>query len=184
MIKHNTIKHNTQNTKNHPFWQIIRTIDNFPKPGIEFYDITPLLQHHVTDVTDALLTCLPNGLFHDIDCLIGVESRGFLFASLLSGRTGKGMTVARKAGKLPPPVVREDYALEYGTDSLEILKNTDPAIRKVLIVDDILATGGTLKATAKLCQSAGYDVVGALVLIDLVDLHKDLGLPVFSVLQA
>lgn len=171
-------------TKNHPFWQIIRTVNDFPKAGIEFYDITPLLQHHVERVTDALLASLPNGLFDNIDCLVGVESRGFLFASLLAGRTGKGMTVVRKAGKLPPPVVREDYTLEYGTDSLEMLKNADPTIRKVLIVDDILATGGTLKATAKLCQSAGYEVVGALVLIDLVDLHQDLGLPVFSVLQA
>lgn len=171
-------------TKNHPFWQIIRTVNDFPKAGIEFYDITPLLQHHVEHVTDALLASLPNGLFDNIDCLVGVESRGFLFASLLSGRTGKGMTVVRKAGKLPPPVVREDYTLEYGTDSLEMLKNADPIIRKVLIVDDILATGGTLNTTAKLCQSAGYEVVGALVLIDLVDLHEDLGLPVFSVLQA
>lgn len=170
--------------KNHPFWQIIRTVNDFPKAGIEFYDLTPLLQHHVSNVTDALLACLPDGLFDEIDCLVGVESRGFLFASLLAGRTGKGMTVVRKAGKLPPPVVREGYDLEYGSDTLEILQNQDPIIKKVLIVDDILATGGTLKATAKLCQSAGYEVEGALVLIDLVDLHQDLGLPVFTVLKA
>ena len=130
------------------------------------------------------MACLPDGLFDEIDCLVGVESRGFLFASLLAGRTGKGMTVVRKAGKLPPPVVREGYDLEYGSDTLEILQNQDPIIKKVLIVDDILATGGTLKATAKLCQSAGYEVEGALVLIDLVDLHQDLGLPVFTVLKA
>lgn len=168
----------------HPFWQIIRTVPDFPKAGIEFYDIVPLLTEHIDDVIDELLASLPTGMFDNVDYLVGVESRGFLFASLLAGRTGKGLTVVRKAGKLPPPVVSLSYDLEYGSDTLQMQQKTSQESKKVLIIDDILATGGTLKATHQLCEQAGYDVVGALVLIDLVDLHQDIGLPMFSVLQA
>lgn len=166
----------------HPFWQIIRTVPNFPKQGIDFYDITPLLRNHVNAVIDALLSALPNGVFDEIDCFAGVEARGFIFASLLAGRTGKGMVLVRKEGKLPPPVANKSYALEYGKDTLEMQSGLTPA--KVLVVDDILATGGTLNATIGLCQEAGHTVVGALVLLDLVDLHKPLNVPVYTVLTA
>lgn len=169
-------------TASHPFWSIIRTVPNFPKQGIDFYDITPLLRNHVNDVIDALLSALPDGVFDEIDCFAGVEARGFIFASLLAGRTGKGMVLVRKEGKLPPPVANKSYALEYGKDTLEMQSGLTPA--KVLVVDDILATGGTLNATIGLCQEAGHTVVGALVLLDLVDLHKPLNVPVYTVLTA
>lgn len=167
---------------NHPFWQIIRTVPDFPKPGIDFYDITPLLRNHIKDVIDALLAALPAGVFDEIDCFAAIEARGFIFASLLAGHTGKGMVLVRKEGKLPPPVANKSYALEYGKDTLEMQAELPSA--KVLVIDDILATGGTLKATIGLCEEAGHTVVGALVLLDLVDLHKPLEVPVYTVLTA
>ena len=166
----------------HPLWQGIRTVPNFPKAGIDFYDITPLLRQHVDAVIDALLAALPEGLLNEVDCLGAVEARGFVFASLLAGRLGKGMILLRKPGKLPPPVANKSYALEYGKDTLE-MQNNLPAER-VLLVDDILATGGTLRTAYALCQSAGHTVVGALVLLDLVDLHGDFPVPVYTVLTA
>ncbi|MFW2177385.1 MULTISPECIES: adenine phosphoribosyltransferase [unclassified Moraxella] len=174
----------TTNTPNptHPFWQIIRTVPNFPKAGIDFYDITPLLRNHINEVVQALLQALPNGLLEEVDCFAGVEARGFIFASLLAGHTGKGMVLVRKEGKLPPPVANKSYALEYGSDTLEMQAGLPPA--KVLVIDDILATGGTLKATIGLCEEAGHTVLGALVLLDLVDLHAPLDVPVYTVLTA
>lgn len=166
----------------HPFWQIIRTVPNFPKQGIDFYDITPLLRNHIKAVIEALLAALPEGVFEQIDCFAGVEARGFIFASLLAGHTGKGMILVRKEGKLPPPVANKSYALEYGKDTLEMQAELPPA--KVLVIDDILATGGTLRATIGLCEEAGHTVMGALVLLDLVDLHKPLEVPVYTVLTA
>ncbi len=165
----------------HEFWNIIRTVPNFPKAGVDFYDITPLLHGHVNAVIDALLAALPNGLLENIDCFAAIEARGFIFASLLAGRLGKGMILLRKPGKLPPPVTSKAYALEYGEDILEIQSNL--AAQKVLLVDDILATGGTLKTAYELCLEAGHDVTGVLVLIDLVALHGDFPMPVYTVLQ-
>ncbi len=166
----------------HPFWQVIRTVPNFPKPGIDFYDITPLLRSHINEVIDALLEALPEGLMDSVDCLGAVEARGFVLASLLSGRLGKGMILLRKPGKLPPPVANKAYALEYGKDTLEMQNNLPP--ERVLLVDDILATGGTLTTAYELCKSAEHTVVGALVLLDLIDLHNDFPVPVYSVLKA
>lgn len=166
----------------HPFWQVIRTVPNFPKVGIDFYDITPLLRSHINDVIDALLAALPEGLMDEVDCLGAVEARGFVFASLLAGRLGKGMILLRKPGKLPPPVANKAYALEYGKDTLEMQNNLPP--ERVLLVDDILATGGTLTTAYELCKSADHTVIGALVLLDLVDLHGDFPVPIYSVLKA
>ena len=172
----------TQTNSSHPFWQIIRTVPNFPKQGIDFYDITPLLRNHIKAVIEALLAALPDGMFEQIDCFAGVEARGFIFASLLAGHTGKGMILVRKEGKLPPPVANKSYALEYGKDTLEMQAELPPA--NVLVIDDILATGGTLRATIGLCEEAGHTVIGALVLLDLVDLHQPLEVPVYTVLTA
>lgn len=166
----------------HVFWRIIRTVPDFPKVGIDFYDITPLLRSHVNDVIDALLDSLPAGLLDDVDCFGAVEARGFVFASLLAGRLGKGMLLLRKAGKLPPPVANKAYALEYGKDTLEMQNNLPP--ERVLLVDDILATGGTLTTAYELCKSANHTVVGALVLLDLVNLHGEFPVPVYTVLKA
>lgn len=171
----------TRANSEHPFWQVIRTVPNFPKSGIDFYDITPLLRSHIEAVIDALLAALPKGVMDEVDCLGAVEARGFVFASLLAGRLGKGMILLRKPGKLPPPVANKAYALEYGKDTLEMQNNLPP--ERVLLVDDILATGGTLMTAYELCKSAGHDVVGALVLLDLIDLHGRFPMPVYTVLQ-
>lgn len=165
----------------HPLWDAIRTVPDFPKPGIDFYDITPLLLNHVDAVIDAMLEALPEGLMDEVDCLVAIEARGFVFASLLAGRLGKGMLLLRKPGKLPPPVANMSYALEYGSDTLEIQDGLTAC--KVLLVDDILATGGTLKTAYKLCQQAGHHVEAVLVLLDLVDLHDKFPAPVYSVLE-
>lgn len=93
--------------RQHDLWKAIRTVPDFPKPGIDFYDITPLLLDHVDEVIDALLGALPEGLLDEIDCFVAVEARGFVFASLLAGRLGKGMILLRKPGKLPPPVANK-----------------------------------------------------------------------------
>ncbi len=169
-------------TTSHPLWQHIRTVPDFPKQGIDFFDITPLLLTHIDEVIDALLDALPDGLLDEVDYLAAVEARGFIFASLLAGRLGKGMVLLRKPGKLPPPVANKSYALEYGKDTLEMQGNVEPS--KVLLIDDILATGGTLKTAYELCKEVGHEVVACLVLLDLVDLHKPMTVPVHSVLTA
>lgn len=177
----NTTEPNTSEATQHEFWNIIRTVHNFPKSGIDFYDITPLLRHHVNAVIDEMLAVLPEGLLDEVDCLVAIEARGFIFAGLLAGRLGKGMYLLRKPGKLPPPVANKSYALEYGTDTLEIQDGLQKS--KVLLVDDILATGGTLNTAYQLCVDAGHDVAGVLVLLDLVDLHSEFPVPVYSVLE-
>ena len=176
-----TANDSIQQRRQHDLWKGIRTVPDFPKPGIDFYDITPLLLHHVNEVIDAMLGALPEGLLDEIDCLVAIEARGFVFASLLSGRLGKGMMLLRKPGKLPPPVANKSYALEYGNDTLEIQGNMKPC--KILLVDDILATGGTLSTAYHLCEEAGHDVAGVLVLLDLVDLHDPFPVPVYTVLE-
>ena len=180
-VNSTTESSHTLNT-DHPFWQIIRTVPDFPKVGIDFYDITPLLRSHINAVIDEMLAVLPAGLLDEVDCLGAVEARGFVFASLLAGRLGKGMILLRKPGKLPPPVANKAYALEYGKDTLEMQNNLPP--ERVLLVDDILATGGTLTTAYELCKSAEHTVVGALVLLDLVDLHGEFPVPVYTVLKA
>lgn len=166
----------------HLFWNIIRIVPDFPKQGIDFYDITPLLKTHINEVIDALLMALPDGLLDEVDYLAAIEARGFVFASLLAGRLGMGMILLRKPGKLPPPVANKSYVLEYGQDTLEMQDNLTPA--KVLLVDDILATGGTLNTAYQLCKQAGHEVVSALVLLDLTELHGSFPMPVHAVLKA
>lgn len=173
---------NTSPNQSHPLWQAIRTVPDFPKKGIEFFDITPALRTHVTETIDAMLDVLPDGFLESIDCFAAIEARGFIFASLLAGRTGKGMVLLRKPGKLPPPTANQSYTLEYGNDTLEMQNNLPSA--KVLLVDDILATGGTLKTAQALCEEAGHKVMAVLVLIDILTLHEPLDVPLFSVLQA
>ena len=148
-VKTTTDSSNMLNT-DHPFWQIIRTVPDFPKVGIDFYDITPLLRSHINAVIDEMLAVLPKGLLDEVDCLGAVEARGFVFASLLAGRLGKGMILLRKPGKLPPPVANKAYALEYGKDTLEMQNNLPP--ERVLLVDDILATGANYRMLCRFTQ--------------------------------
>jgi adenine phosphoribosyltransferase len=141
----------------------ITDVPDFPKPGIVFRDISPLLRHHLGATTAALSALVSDDEWLRIDALAGIESRGFVLAAALATVHNKGLVMARKKGKLPPPTVRESYDLEYGTDALEM----KPGNGRVLLVDDVLATGGTMRAAANLCASAGYDLIGLLVLIDL-----------------
>jgi len=161
----------------------ITEVPDFPEEGISFKDISPLLKHG-NMYRLALMDMLQG---HNNDLWAGVESRGFLIASGLSCVHGGGILMIRKPGKLPPPVAHKRYFLEYGQDSLEVQPNTEESTKSVVLVDDVLATGGTLKASYELLTTNGYTVKGISVLIDLQYLHeKDFsigGLPVHSVIQ-
>jgi adenine phosphoribosyltransferase len=147
----------------------IRNVPDFPKAGILFYDITTLLQDAAgfrAAVDSLALPFLDQG----IDVVVGIESRGFIFGAAVADRIGSGFIPVRKPGKLPSKTVRATYALEYGTDALEM---HDDAIRKgqrVLIVDDLLATGGTARATTELVKGMGGQVHALAFLIELLAL--------------
>ena len=145
--------------------EYIRDVYNFPKEGIVFKDIQPLLSNG--KVFDKAITDMLN-LVEKPDYFIGVDSRGFIFASAMALKTKNGLRLVRKAGKLPPPKVSYHYNLEYGSDTLEIQE----ARGKVVIVDDVYATGGTMDAVEHLCKEAGYEVIDKVVLIDLAFLHE------------
>lgn len=135
----------------------------------------------IEPLTDALIASIPAEQLAEVESFVAVEARGFVLASLLAQRTGKGLLLVRKAGKLPPPVVGVGYSLEYGMDRLEMSANIEP--QKVIIVDDVLATGGTLKAVKQLMDKCHHTILGASIFLDLPDLHADLGLTVWSVLN-
>jgi len=147
----------------------IRHVPDFPKAGILFYDITTLLQEPTgfRAAIDGLALPFQN---QGIDVVVGVESRGFIFGAAVADRIGSGFTPVRKPGKLPSTIMRETYALEYGTDTLEIHDDGIRRGQRVLIVDDLLATGGTARATADLVRRLGGDVVALAFLIELVAL--------------
>ncbi len=136
---------------------------------------------NIEPLTDALIASIPAEQLAEVDSFVAVEARGFVLASLLAQRLGKGLLLVRKAGKLPPPVVGVGYSLEYGLDRLEMSANTPS--QKVIIVDDVLATGGTLKAVNQLVAKCNHEVLGASIFLDLPDLHTDLGLKIWSVLD-
>lgn len=162
-------------------WSHIRTVQDFPKPGICFFDLTPLFMSNIGPLTDALIASIPAEQLAEVDSFVAVEARGFVLASLLAQRTGKSLLLVRKAGKLPPPVIGVGYSLEYGLDRLEMSADIKP--QKVIIVDDVLATGGTLKAVKQLMSKCEHTVLGASIFLDLPDLHKDLDMTVWSVLD-
>ncbi len=145
------------------FKRVIRDVPDFPLPGILFRDISPLLREHFVETLDALDDLLSETEWAAIDALAGIESRGFILGAALAARRGKGFVLVRKQGKLPPPVVRVAYDLEYGSNVLEMQRGSG----RLLLIDDVLATGGTLSASADLCVSAGYQVSALMVLIDL-----------------
>jgi adenine phosphoribosyltransferase len=144
----------------------IRDIPDFPKPGILFKDITPILQDGglFRQAIDALADQFAD---QPLDVIVGVESRGFIFASALAYKLGAGLVIVRKPGKLPAATYQQTYALEYGEDTLEIHQDAITPGKKVLIVDDLLATGGTVKATADLLKQCQADVVGMGFVIEL-----------------
>lgn len=141
----------------------IRDVPDFPTPGVLFRDIAPLLREHFAATIDALDALLSVEQWQQIDAVAGIESRGFILGAALAARRGKGFVLVRKQGKLPPPVVDVSYALEYGSGVLEMQRGQG----RVLLIDDVLATGGTLSASADLCVRAGYAVAALAVLIDL-----------------
>jgi adenine phosphoribosyltransferase len=132
----------------------------------------------IEPLTDALIASIPADKLEQVDSFVAVEARGFVLASLLAQRLGKGLLLVRKAGKLPPPVVGVGYSLEYGRDRLEMSANIEA--QKIIIVDDVLATGGTLKAVKQLVDKCNHEILGASIFLDL---HGDLGLDVWSVLD-
>lgn len=144
----------------------IRAIPDFPKPGILFYDISTLLRH--ADAWQVAMGRLANIVRrYQPDMLAGIESRGFLLAAPLALKLGCGFVMLRKRGKLPGAVVGLDYALEYGTDRIEIQADAVPPGARVVLVDDLLATGGTLAASIALLRQAGAEVPAAVALIEL-----------------
>ena len=154
----------------------IRSVPDFPKPGIIFKDITTLLADGPS-LRESVQLMLNIYKDEAIDLVIGIESRGFIFASLLAYELEIGMAPVRKPGKLPYKTISESYELEYGTDSLEIHIDAIKENQNVLIVDDLLATGGTVEATIKLVERLGGNVVGCCFLVELDALNgrKKLG---------
>ena len=147
----------------------VREIKDYPTEGVTFRDITPLLGDGTT------FAAAVNGLVdefavHSIDRVVGVESRGFIFASAVAYRMGAGLVPVRKPGKLPWAVVREEYQLEYGSDKLEIHRDAIHPGERILVIDDVLATGGTAAATARLVETLGGVVSGLGFVIELDDL--------------
>lgn len=141
----------------------IRDVPDFPSPGILFRDISPLLRDHFDATIHALDALLSDQEWGELDAVAGIESRGFILGAALAARRHKGFVLVRKKGKLPPPVIDVEYALEYGTGVLEMQRGNG----RLLLVDDVLATGGTLSASATLCERAGYQVKQLAVLVDL-----------------
>jgi len=149
-----------------PYGDYLRDVPDFPKPGIVFKDITPLLQD-----ARAFATCIKDlaDLAADLEAthIAGMESRGFLFGAPLATHMGLGFLPIRKPGKLPWKTFAESYDLEYGQDTLEIHTDASAAGERVLLVDDLLATGGTASASVKLVRRTGAEVVGCLFVVEL-----------------
>jgi adenine phosphoribosyltransferase len=148
---------------------LIRDVNDFPIPGVLFRDVSPLLQsaEAFSKVANDFAKLID---LNNVDLFVGIESRGFIFAAQLAAKFNKGFLPLRKAGKLPPPVLQKSYELEYGKATLEIAPATKSG--RVIICDDVLATGGTLKASIELCESAGYHVEDVVVLINLTFLNE------------
>ena len=148
----------------------IRNIPDFPKPGIQFKDITTLLQNN--NVFGETIDCFYNAFKNkEIDVIVGIESRGFIFAAPLSLKLGCKFVLARKPGKLPSDTISEEYELEYGTDAIEMHKDAIIDGDRVLIVDDLLATGGTANATGSLVKRLNGKIISYAFVIELVELN-------------
>lgn len=146
--------------------QLIREVPDFPKKGILFYDITTLLKDK-TGFATLVDRLSEHYIKHNVDLVLGMEARGFIFAPALAYRLNAGFVPVRKVGKLPAETVKFDYALEYGTNSLEMHKDAIQRGQRVLIVDDLLATGGTAQATAGLATLLGAEIAGLGFVVEL-----------------
>jgi adenine phosphoribosyltransferase len=168
-----------------PLKKLIREVADFPKKGILFYDITTLLKDKVGFAT--LINALSEHYMDsNVDLVIGIEARGFIFGPALAYRLNAGFVPVRKPKKLPAEVAKLTYDLEYGTDTLEIHKDAVQRGQRVIIVDDLLATGGTAAACVQLVKSIGGDVAGLAFVVELDFLNgrqKLAGADVFSLLH-
>ncbi len=161
----------------------IREINDYPEKGISFKDITTL----ISDVKafrftlDVMSDFIPN----DIDYIASIDSRGFIFGSAISDRLNIPNILLRKKGKLPPPVISKEYELEYGQDTIEVGKITVPKNKKIMIVDDLIASGGTAKASLDLLEMCGNSVLGIIVAVKLQYLNpeKVFTAPIYSVCE-
>ena len=149
--------------------QLVRTIPDFPKPGILFRDITTLIGHGEGFAT-AVAMLADKATAAGAGAIAGIEARGFIFGAAVAARLGLPFVLVRKPGKLPVPVLAIDYALEYGTDTLELDPGSVTAGQVVVVVDDLIATGGTAHAAVQLLRQAGARAATALFAIDLPDL--------------
>ncbi len=164
---------------------LIREVHDFPTPGIVFKDITPILADH-TAFDGAVNKMLAPFADAAVSKVAGIEARGFMFAAPIAARLGAGFIPIRKPGKLPCEVVEQEYDLEYGTDKLQVHADAVHEGERVLIVDDVLATGGTAAASIDLLRRVGADVVGLAVLLELEFLHgrqRINGVPVHAVVR-
>lgn len=148
---------------------LILDVPDFPKPGVVFKDITPLLASHEAfqATVDALVGSAPRG----VDVVVGMEARGFIFAAPVALALGAGFVPVRKPGKLPGETLSHSYELEYGSETLTIHRSAIPPGARVLVVDDVLATGGTIGATAELLKEMGAELVHVSVVLELGFLH-------------
>ncbi len=163
---------------------LIRDVPDYPNPGVIFKDITPLLAD--ADAFAATIKAMAHAIPGPIDLVAGMEARGFIVAAPVAQELGAGFIPIRKAGKLPGPVARREYELEYGEATVEVHPFTVPAGSRVLVVDDVLATGGTALATIELLQECGAEVVGLSFLMDLTFLpgrERLTGYPVNALLN-
>ena len=164
--------------------QKIRTIPDFPKPGILFRDITTLLadSEAFNSVIDLFVERYKE---EQIDFVVGIESRGFIVGAPLALKLDKGFIPVRKAGKLPGPTHGVEYDLEYGSDLVEVHKDAIESGSKVLMVDDLLATGGTMQGSSRLIEKAGGIIIGYAFVIELIDLkgRTRLDKPVYSLVS-
>ena len=162
----------------------IRSIPDFPTPGILFYDISTLLRH--ADAWQVAMGRMAKAVraYHP-DLLAGIESRGFLISAPLALKLGCGFIMLRKRGKLPGPTIGLDYALEYGSDRIEVRADAVIPGQRVVVVDDLLATGGTMAAAVRLTRMVGGNVVGTAFIIELAFLNgrKKLDVPVTSLMS-
>lgn len=169
------------------FAQRIRTISDWPEPGVQFRDITPLLRDG--DAFHALIDAFAERYADEqIDAIAGIDARGFIIGAALAYRLGCGFIPVRKAGKLPFSTMCESYSLEYGESTVEVHTDAAEAGEHVLVVDDLIATGGTILAAAKLMQRLGARIVEAAVVIDLPALGgsarmEAAGVPRFALLS-
>ena len=161
--------------------ELIDTYEDFPKKGIEFKDILGIIQEPEV-FRELILKMSSSQIIENADALISIDARGFIFGSAISLQASKPMVVARKPGKLPGDLIEGDYSLEYGKNSLSIQKKALKKFNSFAIVDDLLATGGTVNSVAKLLNSQNKEITGLITVIELVALNgrSRFDFPVFS----